>query len=528
MAAVSATNAGRADTRGIELTLVVADDQYIDDGEPTASSARGEPSADADAGAKGGGGSPITTTPPTKVAAPAKGGARRCVDPRALVAVSLGAILGVLARIALKDLCVWLDTVGGADGATAGATALKDFGAGWFLPNLAGCAVMGCALLHRGALAARHATLLVGITTGFCGCCTTFATWNHDASRILVGGRPQTALFVLYVGWLAANEFHHYGEVAAAAAYGRGRSSSGAGCCRHRGAYAPDLHRHALPAMARNLQTLQCLLGGLGGDADAAAKAAAAAGGAGNGGGGGGGGADENGADAALEPYARVDAQLGALAGTLAAVEDAAETALAEARRAAGAARTAGWSETRACAAAALVALVGAEALLLGLLFGPGPADVAPARATFLLSLALAPLGGLLRYLLGLLNQGWPRFPLFTFVANVGASCLTGLMATQAGSATCVAALAAPSVGGGGGGGADAWACVLYPAVATGFCGSLSTVSTFVAECRAISTTPVEGKPPGSGRWDAARYALATFAAAQLLLLPINGIPQWK
>ena len=56
---------------------------------------------------------------------------------------------------------------------------LKDLGAGWFLPNLAGCAVMGCALLHRGALAARHRTLLVGITTGFCGCLTTFATWNH-------------------------------------------------------------------------------------------------------------------------------------------------------------------------------------------------------------------------------------------------------------------------------------------------------------------------------------------------------------
>ena len=80
--------------------------------------------------------------------------------------------------------------------------------------------------------------------------------------------------------------------------------------------------------------------------------------------------------------------------------------------------------------------------------------------------------------------------------------------------------------------------------MATGFCGSLSTVSTFVAEARAIAATPRAdagaggpdgttaaagggGGKLGAGRWDAARYVLATFAAAQLLLLPINGVPRW-
>ena len=38
--------------------------------------------------------------------------------------------------------------------------------------------------------------------------------------------------------------------------------------------------------------------------------------------------------------------------------------------------------------------------------------------------MAQKPLGALLRYALGLRNKAWPRFPVYTFVANVGAAML--------------------------------------------------------------------------------------------------------
>lgn len=50
-------------------------------------------------------------------------------------------------------------------------------------------------LLHSGhcltpvasePLTKRWPVLYTGVTTGFCGCCTTFATWNYDVASTVI------------------------------------------------------------------------------------------------------------------------------------------------------------------------------------------------------------------------------------------------------------------------------------------------------------------------------------------------------
>eukprot|EP00050_Salpingoeca_kvevrii_P019937 m.92206 g.92206 ORF g.92206 m.92206 type:complete len:318 (+) comp8640_c0_seq4:100-1053(+) len=52
-------------------------------------------------------------------------------------------------------------------------------------PLLVGCLVMGCLVAVKPHLA-EHPTLVKGIGTGFCGCVTTFSSWQLEASHALV------------------------------------------------------------------------------------------------------------------------------------------------------------------------------------------------------------------------------------------------------------------------------------------------------------------------------------------------------
>ncbi|KAJ6536632.1 CrcB-like protein-domain-containing protein [Mycena sp. CBHHK59/15] len=109
--------------------------------------------------------------------------------------------------------------------------------------------------------------------------------------------------------------------------------------------------------------------------------------------------------------------------------------------------------------------------------------------------------GTLTRYLLGIaLNPIHPTFPLGTFAANAfGTALLGALRVLQSMSAVP----------------ASRRACALLQGLADGYCGCLTTISTFAAELAVLK---------GWHKW---RYGLATWAAGQLLLCCIFGALLW-
>eukprot|EP00644_Phytophthora_capsici_P006727 jgi/Phyca11/504455/fgenesh2_kg.PHYCAscaffold_8_\ len=76
---------------------------------------------------------------------------------------------------------------------------LKLLGFGYFLPNVVGCFVMGLATRLKPVLRGQYEVLLTGVTTGFCGCCTTFASWDLAAALMFIHGRWLNALLMLCV-----------------------------------------------------------------------------------------------------------------------------------------------------------------------------------------------------------------------------------------------------------------------------------------------------------------------------------------
>lgn len=125
--------------------------------------------------------------------------------------------------------------------------------------------------------------------------------------------------------------------------------------------------------------------------------------------------------------------------------------------------------------------------------------------------LALGPFGAVIRYLTAKMNGpvkkdscvpthfyvGSWNFPLWTFLCNMAATVLDSVVSL------------APAVAG------STWA-LWSGALSTGFGGSLSTVSTFIAETAGQSR-----------RWYKYRYVLASILTAQFLAILIRGIRAW-
>lgn len=76
---------------------------------------------------------------------------------------------------------------------------LKLLGFSFFLPNVFGCFVMGLATRTKLVLRGQYDVLLSGITTGFCGCCTTFASWDVGAALMFVEGRWLNAILMVCI-----------------------------------------------------------------------------------------------------------------------------------------------------------------------------------------------------------------------------------------------------------------------------------------------------------------------------------------
>ncbi|KAL8417707.1 hypothetical protein RB594_001382 [Gaeumannomyces avenae] len=158
---------------------------------------------------------------------------------------------------------------------------------------------------------------------------------------------------------------------------------------------------------------------------------------------------------------------------------------------------------------AALVAAWPCWVAIIVLAAAAAPLSDAWLRGQVLFALAFAPLGCLARYYLSAALNGrlWSRFPLGTFAANV------------AGTAVLAAAwdLARARPDGGGGGGLAG--CLVLQGVQDGFCGCLTTVSTWVAELAELGRRRTR---------DAYVYGASSVAVALVLTIAIMGGFAWS
>jgi len=123
------------------------------------------------------------------------------------------------------------------------------------------------------------------------------------------------------------------------------------------------------------------------------------------------------------------------------------------------------------------------------------------AAAATLFTLLFAPPGALLRYWLGARYNAWPEhLRLGTLLANLGACAVMVLV---------VAAMAAHGCFD-----ARPWAAAALRGVASGFCGSLSTMSTFVAQLHEMDK--VHALAYGLLSWAGALALMCTTLAAFL------------
>jgi CrcB protein len=143
--------------------------------------------------------------------------------------------------------------------------------------------------------------------------------------------------------------------------------------------------------------------------------------------------------------------------------------------------------------------------ILVGLAFWAGAAILcglyAPWRQSVTFALVLGPAGALLRYLLSrLLNPQHPWFPIGTFTANVLATAIVAIAFLI--ERISPARRTAP-------------ACATLHGVTDGFCGALSTISTFVVEIRSLD------------RKNAWIYLVASWVTGIVLVILLFGLYKW-
>jgi len=343
------------------------------------------------------------------------------------------AYAGVLLRQLLR---LFLSEYGGALAASIGH--------GFLLQNVAGCFAMGW-LKQRERSVGGPPLLLKGLTTGLCGCLTTFASWQLAVGLQLRAGNVGSALLIVALqqavarsALLAGADLQHW-------AGSRGR---------------PGDHDAALVAALKELGSVEASI--------AASKGALG----------------ESFAAELAGRYNRTSAELAEASRSAAQLADemsearCARLQLSEAQRR-------GPSEPNArmwlaiFAAASVAAW--AAALLADRLVGGG-------AWAFWLPVAVAPAGAALRHALSSLN-GKLDLPMGTLGANVLGSTATAAVYALGGSE--------PSA--------------LAQAASIGFCGSLSTVSTYMTDAQALEQA---GEKAGGVR--AWLYVVGSVALSQV------------
>ncbi|OQS03443.1 hypothetical protein THRCLA_04255 [Thraustotheca clavata] len=107
-----------------------------------------------------------------------------------IVWICVWSYVGVAARVLLNEASTAIEDTQGAP------TILTSMGLSYFLANVFGCFVMGFA---QPVKTKEHEAFWTGVTTGFCGCCTTFASWEIDLAQQYLGQMAANATIMFLV-----------------------------------------------------------------------------------------------------------------------------------------------------------------------------------------------------------------------------------------------------------------------------------------------------------------------------------------
>jgi fluoride ion exporter CrcB/FEX len=160
-------------------------------------------------------------------------------------------------------------------------------------------------------------------------------------------------------------------------------------------------------------------------------------------------------------------------------------------------------SESRLFGVVRLVAYISVPAISVAFVFLALFQD--SARPLYI-ALLLGPFGTALRFFLSVHNKRFPKFPLYTFLVNIVGSCLYGGLALTFHHITGKKTARLTGLEGN-----EGPVYYLIPAATFGFCGTLTTVSTFIYEVDSMSDLL-----PGYV------YVLTSVGTAQFLLFVMN------
>ncbi|RLN88523.1 hypothetical protein BBJ28_00011303 [Nothophytophthora sp. Chile5] len=338
-----------------------------------------------------------------------------------VVSVSIGAYFGVGVRVLLTEFAKALYT--------SQTELLELLGFSYFLPNVVGCFVMGVAGRLKPVLRNQYNTLLTGVTTGFCGCCTTFASWDLAAALMFVHGRWLNAILVLCV------------QVASAMVSLRLGAHIGEGVVHYFTLQQYPFRKppvdlpHLKVDLERNISHFR---------------------------------------EIKLQSFGQLVAlRVRATEESLVTARDSCTELISEIAQVEHDQHPVHHNER---------AWVWTGLLMTAVLWVLPFIGFANYPSSRLLSLCFGPFGALLRYFLSLRNSQpqWKHFPFYTFLPNVAASCLSCVM-------EIVSSITSQD------GGATYRTFVLFGegGILVGFLGSLSTVSTWVNELDALSSRRV-------------------------------------
>ncbi|KAI7886861.1 CrcB-like protein-domain-containing protein [Mucor mucedo] len=114
-------------------------------------------------------------------------------------------------------------------------------------------------------------------------------------------------------------------------------------------------------------------------------------------------------------------------------------------------------------------------------------------------SCVFAPVGALTRWYLSFYNGKWSHFPIGTFIANLFATIVLAVLSLVQSGVSLISI-----------------ACDVVDGLATGYCGCLSTISTFMVELTSL------------GRKDSYRYGFISVVVSQFFMFIIMGSYIWS